>query len=76
MKQGSLVKYPGLKPCPFCGRRAIIVYDRENFLYQVKCSTFTCGAKAPKSSVSPRGARKIWNRRWNNEGQGSDSAKD
>lgn len=53
-----------LKPCPFCGRKPTLVYDRN--AYKVFCQNGFClaayGWSAEKEEVI-----KGWNRRTNNE---------
>ena len=50
-----------LKPCPFCGTEAEIVF--ENGAYTVRCwETIDCGVEIP-GFLDKEEATEIWNRR-------------
>lgn len=50
-----------LKPCPFCGCKALIVGERRYGVFVVACSQ--CTAEGPASIASKRDAAKFWNKR-------------
>lgn len=56
-----------LKPCPFCGGKAIVYYPTHNTV-AILCSTWKCGAMI--SMCDARNIDKVaerWNRRANDE---------
>ena len=56
-----------LKPCPFCGGKAEIVYGYCDYnVYQVACSDLECHAMVGWEDA-PEEAAKIWNMRIYNE---------
>lgn len=57
-----------LKPCPFCGGKAIGTPScKPEWVYEIKCTD--CGAKVKKLAICPSCARRkaieAWNRRAN-----------
>ena len=56
-----------LKPCPFCGGKAIVlhtksIYELPHFF--VTCGS--CGVETPRVCKTEEQAREVWNRRSNN----------
>ena len=49
------MKNENLKPCPFCGGKAVLKqdsgFDYGSYIYWVECSG--CGASSPRESSSP-----------------------
>ncbi len=52
-----------LKPCPFCGHKAILVDLEYNPRFFVKCSYKYCGVEQARLYMSKASATKAWNRR-------------
>jgi hypothetical protein len=87
VRANIMVKKEKLKPCPFCGNsRWLIVWDDPAVLddiqvhhWRVSCSMATgdhgCGASTG-ARTKREFAVKAWNRRVNDDDQGSDSAGD
>ena len=60
-----------LKPCPFCGGKAIIIYWDGSKTYSVGCvNTFVChgGTHTSKAYRTEQEAAQAWNRRYNTDG--------
>lgn len=60
-----------LKSCPFCGGNPKLIAVGDNKDYYVYSCTI-CGYKAAsfnEAKLTKRGARKIWNRRYQDERQ-------
>ena len=58
-----------LKPCPFCGNRAKLIYIKTAFnsgIYQVVCSNATCNV-ATFGDREKLGVIAVWNRRTESE---------
>jgi len=49
-----------LKPCPFCGRTNVEIFEWNEKLFSIVCK---CGCESPRDSVSKVGIIRIWNRR-------------
>lgn len=52
-----------LKPCPFCGHKAILVDLECNPRFYVKCSYRYCRVEQAPLYMSKASAIKAWNRR-------------
>lgn len=54
-----------LKPCPFCGDRAMLLSNNETFGFPkrffVACAE--CGIETPRIFITPQQAIAAWNRR-------------
>jgi len=61
-----------LKPCPFCGETAHLVYEQDPRdcvdLYRVVCDDWLCGAESGVTRKKEWAAKR-WNRRADNEKQ-------
>lgn len=61
-----------LKPCPFCGHKAILEDLDCNPRFFVKCSNRYCGVEQAPLYMSKASAIKAWNRRKKNDERRSD----
>ena len=59
--QWGNIEMKRLKPCPFCGCKEIYIHEFSESIYSAFCNH--CGTSAPKDSINPDGAKRIWNRR-------------
>lgn len=56
-----------LKPCPFCGGKAIILQTDTSYRYSKYFATCnSCGAEMPRVCRTREEAIEVWNRRVDN----------
>ncbi len=56
------IKREDLKPCPFCGSRAIMHID-SGYLYYIECINLACVARDTRWFKSEIEAIEAWNKR-------------